>query len=76
MECCKRVNLLSETAMMDRGDGVCRYLDEVSGNCLVYESRPDICRVDRQYEMHFQRKMTWDVFVQVNEAACRKLQSM
>lgn len=76
MECCKRVNLLSETAKLDRGDGVCRHLNEVSGNCLVYEDRPDICRVDRQYELHYQRTMTWDLFVEVNEAACRKLQSM
>ncbi|MEE4148853.1 YkgJ family cysteine cluster protein [Pseudomonas viridiflava] len=74
MECCRRVNLLPETAAMDRGDGACRHLDEVRGACRIYENRPDICRVDRQYALHYQQAMTWEAFVKMNEAGCEKLQ--
>lgn len=73
MQCCKRVNLLAQTAEMDRGDGVCRHLDEHSGDCRIYATRPDICRVDRQYELIYSRTMTWDAFVELNAAACKQL---
>ncbi|CAI8995814.1 YkgJ family cysteine cluster protein [Pseudomonas sp. IT-P12] len=76
MQCCKRVNLLLQTAGMDRGDGVCRHLDEVEGGCRIYASRPDICRIDRQYELIYQRTMTWEAFVDVNVAACKQLQTI
>jgi Fe-S-cluster containining protein len=76
MQCCKRVHLLSQTAGMDRGDGVCRNLDEADGGCRIYAIRPDICRVDRQYEQNYQRTMTWDAFVEINAAACKQLQTM
>lgn len=76
MQCCKRVNLLLQTAGMDRGDGVCRHLDESEGACRIYDSRPDICRVERQYELNYQGTMTWDAFVAVNAAACKQLQAM
>lgn len=76
MQCCKRVNLLAQTAGLDRGDGVCRHLDERGGDCRIYATRPDICRVDRQYELIYQRTMTWDAFVEINAAACKQLQSI
>ena len=74
MECCRRVHLLPETAAMDRGDGVCRHLDEVNTGCRIYDQRPDICRVDRQFELRFHFEMTWDVYVRLNEAGCKELQ--
>ena len=74
MECCRRVHLLPETAAMDRGDGACRYLDEVNGACRIYEVRPEICRIDRQYARHYQQAMTWEAFVKMNEAGCEQLQ--
>jgi len=32
------------------GDGVCKYLNSDS-QCSIYETRPDICRVDKQEEI-------------------------
>ena len=34
----------------DRGDGACANLNE-NNQCSIYETRPDICRVDKVYEM-------------------------
>lgn len=61
---------------MDRGDGTCRHLDEQLGSCVIYEHRPDICRVDRQYALHYRQQMSWEVFVCSNEQACRDLQAL
>lgn len=41
--CCRRVGFTP----LDRGDGICRNLDETTNLCRIYETRPDICRVDR-----------------------------
>lgn len=74
-ECCKRVHLLAETASLDRGDGICRHFDDDLKRCRIYQQRPDICRVDRQYELHYSSAMTWDAFVELNQSACKTLQS-
>lgn len=76
LECCRRVHLLPETAAMDRGDGACRHLDEVNGACRIYDVRPDICRIDRQYALHYQQAMTWETFAKMNEAGCEQLQTL
>ncbi|WP_252730682.1 YkgJ family cysteine cluster protein [Pseudomonas fluorescens] len=76
MECCRRVHLLADTAAMDRGDGVCRHLDENNPGCRIYDQRPDACRIDRQYELHYRQAMSWETFVQINEAGCKQLQAL
>lgn len=73
-ECCRRVNLLSETARLDRGDGVCMHFDEQERLCRIYLERPLICRVDLQFDRNYRHIMTWDAFVDLNQKACRRLQ--
>ena len=34
----------------DRGDGACANLNE-KNQCSIYETRPDICRVDKMYKI-------------------------
>ena len=75
-ECCKRVDLLLETASLDRGDGTCMHFDEVLKRCQIYAERPDICRIDRQYETNYRLIMTWEAFVELNQTACKTLQSI
>src|SRR5690606_1078345 len=73
-ECCRRVHLLAETSSLDRGDGTCRHFDDDLKHCRIYQRRPDICRVDRQYELHYRSVTTWESFVEMNQAACKALQ--
>jgi len=35
----------------DRGDGACTYLNE-QNQCSIYETRPDICRVDVMHKVN------------------------
>ncbi|MFF7710734.1 YkgJ family cysteine cluster protein [Pseudomonas sp. NPDC007930] len=74
--CCRNVHLAEPTRHLDRGDGVCRHYGDADKRCAVYDSRPDICRVDRQYELHYAQHYTWERFVAVNIDACHTLQSL
>ena len=57
--------------MLDRGDGVCKYLD---GNlCSIYESRPDICNIEKGYELFFDGIMTKEEYYSLNMQACKIL---
>lgn len=71
--CCRNVHLAIETQFLDRGDGCCRSYDIDTQLCTIYENRPTICRVDEQYEINYQKLMSWDDFVVLNMEACKKL---
>lgn len=72
--CCQHVHLAVETRPLDRGDGTCRHYDATSRQCSIYDDRPDICRVDHQYAMHYAKQHTWDEFVVLNLRVCTALQ--
>ncbi|MEL0578325.1 YkgJ family cysteine cluster protein [Pectobacterium punjabense] len=71
--CCQRVSLAQETRDLDRGDGTCKHYDSASKGCSIYDERPDICRVDLQYQLNYARFYSWEEFVALNLAVCRKL---
>jgi uncharacterized protein len=72
--CCKNVFVAQETRYLDRGDGVCRHYSEASKQCSIYSERPDICRVDKQYQLHYSSKYAWYDFVAINLRICHQLQ--
>ncbi len=70
-ECCRNLNLSKVYSGLDRGDGVCRYLD---GNlCSIYQNRPVLCRIDESYEIFFKDFMTKEEFYNVNMRVCNEL---
>ncbi len=71
--CCRNVSLAKETSYLDRGDGICLNYNEITKLCLIYESRPSICRVDAQYELTYHTDYSWSEFVDVNLAMCDEL---
>lgn len=71
--CCRNLHLSSAYAMLDRGDGVCRYL---AGNlCSIYASRPLLCRVDECYEKFFKEMMSLEEYYRLNQEICRELKN-
>lgn len=68
--CCQHVNLADETRSLDRGDGTCKYYSDINKSCTIYADRPDICRVDRQYNLHYADKFSWEEFIDLNLKAC------
>ncbi|WP_304350228.1 YkgJ family cysteine cluster protein [Comamonas testosteroni] len=73
--CCQRVHLSDETRFLDRGDGTCKHYEAASKKCSIYEERPDICRVDRMYALHYHRQYVWKEFVALNQQICTNLQA-
>lgn len=71
--CCKSVLLSELTAALDRGDGTCRYFDNVLSTCTIYDDRPDICNIQRTYEQYYKPNIGWSKFVALNLIACEDL---
>ncbi len=44
--------------------------------CSIYETRPEICRVDVQYKKHYKQLYSWDDFVKLNLKICAKLEEI
>ncbi len=59
---------------LNRGDGICKFLDLETKLCSIYDSRPDKCNIDVGYEKYFKNKMSKEKYYQLNYEACNKLQ--
>ncbi|TSD56404.1 YkgJ family cysteine cluster protein [Variovorax sp. KBS0712] len=68
--CCRQVYRAQATQHLDRGDGTCRHYEDSNSACSIYNERPEVCRVDRQYELHYAQQFSWAEFVQLNLDAC------
>lgn len=69
--CCRHLQLNQVYAALDRGDGVCRYLED--DLCSIYEQRPLFCRVDECYDLYFASLMSRDEFYRANSRICQAL---
>lgn len=54
--------------------GGCRHYSDAEKHCLSYETRPDICQFDRQYQRHYAQRLSWETFVELNVEVCKLLQ--
>lgn len=72
--CCRALDGSSIYALLNRGDGVCKYLD---GNlCIIYENRPTLCRVDESYELLWKGIMDRDTYYKQNYEVCKLLKML
>lgn len=69
--CCEHVDFVKSA--LNRGDGVCRYFDEKTRLCGIYEIRPCLCNVDASYEKYFKNSMSKAEFYAENYKACEAL---
>lgn len=70
-ECCKHLKNSKIYVELDRGDGICRYLDQ--NKCSVYENRPLMCRVDEAYDRLYKDTYTQEEYYKLNYEACEWL---
>lgn len=66
----KKSSIYSE---LDRGDGVCYFLDDDSKLCSIYENRPLICNVDEMYKRFFREEMTKEEYYNLNYESCKNI---
>ena len=70
-ECCRNLKMSDVYADLDRGDGICKYLD---GNlCSIYKNRPVKCRIDDGYYEFFKDSITIEEFYEANYKMCEEL---
>ena len=73
-QCCRHVGQTIFAMHLARPDGVCKYLNEATNLCTIYDSRPLICRVDEFYEKNLSHEMSREEFYRVNKNICKKFQ--
>lgn len=71
--CCQSVENSELTIFLSRGDGICRFYDEIRMMCKIYDSRPDICRIEYSYVKFTEFKNIQEYFL-ANEKVCKDLQ--
>lgn len=72
--CCQNISTVRELKEFDLGNGTCKYFDNVSNSCIIYETRPDICRIDKMYETKYKKYFTKENFYIENAQVCNSLQ--
>ena len=74
--CCRNVGRANFEHDLDRGDGVCKNLDEATNLCTVYESRPIFCNVDACYEKFLSPVMSRADWYALNHEICAELKNL
>ena len=51
----------------------CKHLTK-DNKCAIYDTRPDICRVDKQYDLQFSTDEYWEEYCEISLKACKILE--
>lgn len=70
--CCRNIGEIEQLKSFHNGDGICRYLDQETNLCEIYDSRPLICNVEESYRQLFSHYPE-DVYLQMNYEGCKRL---
>lgn len=72
-QCCRNLNKSDLYNDLNRGDGVCRFLKK--NLCSIYETRPQLCRIDDCYQLYFKDIYSIEEYYKLNYKACTNLQA-
>lgn len=67
------VGIAADYPELDRGDGVCKYLDCTTKLCMIYNERPLLCNVDKAYQVLFKDQISIEEYYELNYKACKEL---
>ena len=70
--CCRHIGGNPLAKNMDRGDGVCKFLNTSTNLCTIYYSRPDFCNVEKGYKKYF-AEFSEEEYLRLNYEVCNKL---
>ncbi len=71
--CCTQLNKSSIYVELDRGDGICKFFDEETRLCTIYQARPLMCNIDQAYERYFKDELSKEEYYRLNYEVCRQL---
>ena len=72
--CCQNISQVKELKDYDLGNGICKYFDTINNNCKIYTTRPDICQIDKMFEIKYYKDYTKKEFYMLNADVCNKIQ--
>jgi Fe-S-cluster containining protein len=74
--CCKHIDSSNQLKDFDLGNGTCKHLNLVDNSCNIYDNRPDICRVDKMFDIEYYKEYTREEFYRKNAEICNYLQEI
>jgi len=74
--CCRNLDKSIYFAEYDMGNGVCRYFDEETNLCTIYDDRPLLCNIEKAYDAYFKEYMTLDEYYSANYESCETLRAL
>jgi len=72
--CCQNIRGVELLKAYVLSHGGCKYFDTVHKACTRYDTRPDICRVDKMFELVYHKEYTRKQFYILNANVCNSLQ--
>lgn len=72
--CCQNITGIEELESYDMGNGTCKYFDISSDMCTIYDTRPNICRIDKMFDLKYKKSFSKLEFYNLNAKACNELQ--
>ena len=72
--CCQHIDVIPQLKEFDSGNGRCVHLLE-NNLCEIYLNRPEICNVERMYELYFKDKISEDEYIWQNKMGCIELKN-
>ena len=72
--CCQNITNIEELKTYDLGNGTCKYFDAMNLECIIYDDRPNICRVDKMFDLVYHKEFTREEFYIGNANICNNLQ--
>lgn len=73
--CCQNIAGVNELKKFDLGDGTCKFFNKITNQCNIYHDRPDICRIDKMFNIKYKKYFAKLEFYKLNAEVCNKLQS-
>ncbi|WP_088707038.1 YkgJ family cysteine cluster protein [Noviherbaspirillum denitrificans] len=71
--CCRHVDRTEATQWLDRGDGTCVHLNLTERTCDIYDTRPEVCRIDDAFTL-FAHQLNLIAYYRANADVCNSLQ--
>jgi len=72
--CCQNISGIDALEEFDLGNGICKHFDELTGSCKIYKIRPDICNIDKMFDIEYYKYFTKKKFYIENAKVCNILQ--
>ncbi|MGL6098757.1 MAG: YkgJ family cysteine cluster protein [Fusobacteriaceae bacterium] len=73
--CCKSLDKNEIYATLNRGDGICKNLDEHKNLCKIYNDRPLLCNVVEAYKKIFSTSLSYEEYEELNKEHCKILKN-